>query len=204
MDAIFGWIIEELPIRALEGVRFEAVRYATGTLGVFFTVWIIFEPFLRGRKIRKPTPRRRQIRMELINSFKTVCVFVALDIAIFDLAKSGVFKKYDAIGDYGWTWLILSVPVAIILHDAYFYWAHRAMHHRKLYKLFHLTHHRSHNPTPFTAYSFAPGEAAVQYAFVPLLLLFMPLHDSALALVLLVMISRTPPAIAAMSCFRAA
>lgn len=190
MEAVFGWIMEDLPGRALAGVRFEATRYAIGTLGVFITIWVLFEPLLRARKIRKPTPRRQQIKKELINSLKTICVFVALDIAIFDLAKFGIFQKYDNIGEYGVVWFLLSIPIAIILHDAYFYWAHRAMHHRKLYKIFHLTHHRSHNPTPFTAYSFAPGEAAVQFLFVPLLLLFMPLHGSALVIVLLAMIFR--------------
>ena len=188
MDAIIIWATEILPGRALDGMRFEGVRYAMGTLGVFFAVWVIFEPFLKSRKIRKPTPRRRQIMMELGNSLKTICVFVALDILIFDLAELGLFKKYDDISQYGMAWLIISIPLTIILHDTYFYWAHRAMHTRRLYKLFHLTHHRSHNPTPFTAYSFAVGEAVVQYAFVPILLLFMPLHGIALATVLLIMI----------------
>ncbi|MEO0367877.1 MAG: sterol desaturase family protein, partial [Pseudomonadota bacterium] len=82
----------------------------------------------------------------------------------------------------------LSIPVAILFHDTYFYWTHRAMHHKKLYKYFHLTHHRSHNPTPFTAYSFAPGEAIVEYAYVPLMMLVMPIHGAALGIVLLIMI----------------
>ncbi len=188
MDALLFWIVNDLPPRFMAAGLFEAARYAIGTLGVFFLVWILLEPWLRSRKIRKPTPRSKQIRMELINSFKTVCVFVSLDILLFEFGSADVLKKYDDVSDYGWVWFFLSVPVAIVLHDAYFYWAHRAMHHPKLYKFFHLTHHRSHNPTPFTAYSFAPSEAAVQYAFVPLMLLFVPLHGTALFTVLGIMI----------------
>ncbi|MEQ1820670.1 MAG: sterol desaturase family protein, partial [Terricaulis sp.] len=128
------------------------------------------------------------IAMELLNSFKSICVYIALDIVVFDIAEIGVFQKYNDVALYGWFWFWASIPVAIILHDAYFYWMHRAMHHPKLYKIFHLTHHRSHNPTPFTAYSFAAPEAAVQYAFVPLLLLVMPIHSVALLIVLAIMI----------------
>lgn len=177
-----------LPERILFGIQFEATRYAIGTLGVFFTIWILLAPWLKNRKIRQQKRPASQIKMELFNSFRTVCVFVALDIIIFDLAQSGLFRKYENIEDYGWLWYTLSIPVAIVLHDAWFYWTHRAMHHKSLYKIFHLTHHRSHNPTPFTAYSFAMGEAAVNYAFVPVMMLFIPLHDSALAVVLLIMI----------------
>lgn len=188
MEHLYAWITGELPVRALFSLKFEVTRYAMGTLGVFFTIWLLLSPLLRSRKIRPPTPRTRQIRMELFNSFRTMCVFVALDIVIFDIAETGVFLKYDDVAEYGWAWFYASIAIAIILHDTYFYWTHRAMHHAKLYKRFHMTHHRSHNPTPFTAYSFAVGEAVVQYAYVPLMMLFLPIHGGALAIVLLIMI----------------
>lgn len=191
MESLLLYITETLPMRALMGLRFEGIRYAMGTLGVFFTIWMLFAPMLRNRRIRKPMPTKRlksQIKMELINSLRTICIFIALDILIFDLAQVGVFKTYSNIGDYGWIWFAVSIPLGIILHDAYFYWAHRAMHHKKLYKHFHLTHHRSHNPTPFTAYSFAPGEAVVMYAFIPVLMLAIPMHTAAISVILLAMI----------------
>ena len=191
METLLLYITDTLPERALMGLRFEGVRYAIGTLGVFFTIWIVLAPFLQGRRIRKPMPKTRQIsqiKMELLSSLRTICIFIALDIIIFDLAQVGVFKTYSAISDYGWLWFAVSIPLGIVLHDAYFYWAHRAMHHKKLYKVFHLTHHRSHNPTPFTAYSFAPGEAVVMYAFIPLLMLILPMHTIAISSILLVMI----------------
>ena len=80
MDLFLNWLTETLPGRALGGIQYEATRYAIGTLGTFFGLWIILEPLLKSRKIRKPTPRTKQIKMELINSFRTVCIFVALDI----------------------------------------------------------------------------------------------------------------------------
>ena len=174
--------------RAIMGFKFEAIRYSIGTLGVFFVLWLLLAPLLKDRKIRPHRRLNSQIKMELINSFRTICVFVALDIIVFDLAELGWFRKYSNISEYGLAWYYASIAIAIVLHDSYFYWAHRAMHSKRLYKLFHLTHHRSHNPTPFTAYSFAIPEAVVEYAYVPLMLLVLPIHDSALAIVLLVMI----------------
>lgn len=182
---------EYLGPRILSGLENESIRYALGTLTTFFVVWVILGRFLETRKIRKPMPRNRQIRqvqMELKNSFIAMSVFVAMDILLFEAASFGIFKKYDEISDYGWLWFWVSMPLLIIFHDAYFYWTHRAMHHPKLYKLFHLTHHRSHNPTPFTAYSFAPLEAVVSYLYVPMALIFIPTHGLALYIVLTIMI----------------
>ncbi|MEO0981667.1 MAG: sterol desaturase family protein [Pseudomonadota bacterium] len=170
------------------GVEFELKRYAIGTLSTFLVIWVLLGRALESRKIRKPTPRARQIRRELTNSFLTVFVFVLLDAVIFDLSGFNILRKYDDIADYGWAYYWLSIPLMIVLHDAYFYWTHRMMHHPKLYCFFHMTHHRSHNPTPFTAYSFAPPEAVVNYLFVPLALMVVPLHTSALFIVLGVMI----------------
>ena len=61
---------------------------------------------------------------------------------------------------------LINLTAMIILHDAYFYWTHRALHHPALYKRFHLAHHRSVTPTPFAAYSFSVGEASVMALFV--------------------------------------
>ena len=187
-----SWLIDfmtHLPERFALGFQVEATRYAMGTLGVFFGLWIVLAPFIRSRRIRsKRPPVVPQVRMELINSFRTICVFVALDIIIFDMANKGVFHFYENISDMGLAYWWLSIALGILFHDTYFYWTHRAMHHAKFYKRFHLTHHRSYSPTPFTAYSFAVGEAIVEYAYVPLMLLVLPLHGSALATILLIMI----------------
>lgn len=56
---------------------------------------------------------------------------------------------YTNICDYGWWYFICAFPIMIFLHDAYFYWAHRLMHHPKLFKIFHLVHHKSNNQSPW-------------------------------------------------------
>ena len=178
----------------IPSLQIEAFRYSLGTLATFFIVWIGLSRFIAGRKIRPPTPRSRQIKMEIFNSLRAMLVFVVMDIVVFEMAGSGVFQKYDEIATYGWAYFFFSIALLIVLHDAYFYWVHRAMHTQRFYKRFHLTHHRSHNPTPFTAYSFAVGEAVVEYMYVPIALLLIPTHGLALYIVLMIMIFKNATA----------
>ncbi|MEO6316932.1 MAG: sterol desaturase family protein [Chitinophagaceae bacterium] len=63
-----------------------------------------------------------------------------------------------------------------IIHDTYFYWTHRLMHHKKLFRLFHLVHHHSTNPSPWAAYSFHPLEAVVEAGIFAVFLFIIPVH----------------------------
>ena len=184
MEMILGDFVTALPERFAAGVQFEGTRYVIGSIGVFVAIWLIIGPFIRSRRIRKRLPPKllnKQVRMELFNSFRTIMIFAALDIMIFDFAENGIFRIYENPSEFGAVYYWASIALGILFHDAYFYWTHRTMHHAKLYILFHLTHHRSYNPTPFTAYSFAVGEAVVEYGYVPLMLLVLPLHPPLLS-----------------------
>ena len=70
--------------------------------------------------------------------------------------------------------VVLSFPLVLIVHDAYFYWTHRWMHHPALFRIFHWEHHKSAAPTVFTAYSFAIPEAIVQGLFGVFYVAFFP------------------------------
>ncbi len=68
------------------------------------------------------------------------------------------------------------------MHDTYFYWTHRLIHHPKLFRLFHSVHHESHNPSPWAAYCVSPGEAVIQAGIIPLVALTLPIHPVAFGL----------------------
>lgn len=87
-------------------------------------------------------------------------------------------------------WLIANLALIIFLHDAYFYWAHRLMHHKWLFARVHRTHHLSRTPTPWAAYSFAPAEALIEAAFLPLYLLLVPTHVVVIGVFLIHMVLR--------------
>lgn len=63
------------------------------------------------------------------------------------------------------------------MHDTYFYWAHRIMHHPWLFKTVHLVHHKSTNPSPWAAYAFHPFEAIVESLIFVIFLFAIPVHS---------------------------
>ena len=64
----------------------------------------------------------------------------------------------------------------IVVHDTYFYFTHRMMHHPRLFKFFHLVHHKSVNPSPWAAYAFNPSEALVESGIIYVFVFTFPIH----------------------------
>jgi sterol desaturase/sphingolipid hydroxylase (fatty acid hydroxylase superfamily) len=95
--------------------------------------------------------------------------------------------EYASISDLGWPYYFASLVLMILLHDAYFYWTHRTMHHKSLFRVFHRVHHLSHNPSPWAAFSFHPLEAVVEAGIILLIVLLIPHHKSAIPVFLLFM-----------------
>jgi len=196
MDFIAHYF-SELTSNLLPGIRIEGMRYLIGTVGVFLVTWVLLKPVLAKRLIRKRPPSKllnRQVMRELKNSFLTILVF----IAAYTLVETGskaffgvdIFIFYQDINAYPLWWVPVSIVLFAVGLDTWFYWTHRFMHHPKVYKFFHIEHHRSHSPTPFTAYSFAPPEAVLVYLFVPVFQLIVPMHPIAFIISMLLQTSR--------------
>jgi sterol desaturase/sphingolipid hydroxylase (fatty acid hydroxylase superfamily) len=131
------------------------------------------------RKIAQREPLRAEIRREISYSLLTLVVFGAVGAATVLASKAGYTQMYLHIGKHGWPWFFASVGLTIFLHDAYFFWTHRLMHHPRLFRLFHRAHHLSTNPTPWASYAFSPLEAVVQAGIFPLAVTVMPIHPLA-------------------------
>ncbi len=196
MDFIIG-ALDYFVTNLAEGMRIEGMRYLIGAGGTFFITWILLRGALANRRIRKALPaklRNKQIGRELRNSSITILVFVfAYSLTEYTLQSifgQSVFRIYTDVAEYGWVYLVFSVVLWTVGLDTYFYWTHRFMHHKRFYKFFHMAHHRSHNPTPFTAYSFAPPEAILVYLFVPIFFTIVPMHDVAFVSAMLIQIIR--------------
>nr|WP_285887399.1 sterol desaturase family protein [Hydrogenophaga intermedia] len=109
---------------------------------------------------------------------------------IWLLSKAGTVEIYADVAERGWVWWWASLVLIIVAHDAWFYWTHRALHHRRWFRAVHGRHHASLHPTPWAAYAFHPVEALVQAVFLPLFLLVVPMHEGAIAVFLVHMILR--------------
>lgn len=142
-----------------------------------------------GKKIQKRFPGAASIRMELFYSVITVFIFsLIIYIFLFSPVKETT-RVYRDMHQRSAGWFFFSLFLVVLLHDTYFYWTHRLMHWRRIFRYVHAVHHRSHNPTPWAAYSFHPLEALIEVGIVPLAAYLIPLHTAAFGLFGMYMIS---------------
>jgi lathosterol oxidase len=165
-------------------------RYVLAAGVAFLVVWVWGRERFRPKLIQGDYPAREDVRREIVYSVGTALVFSLVGTALWFGSKANIFRLYWRVADRGWLYFAASVVALVVIQDTYFYWTHRAMHHRWFFKRVHRVHHLSHNPSPWAAYAFAPGEALVQAAYVPLVTLVLPVHEIALFLFLAFMIAR--------------
>lgn len=173
-------ILSSLAITYSSVLGGDFIRYFAGAGGIYLLVNTLFSSRLRARKIRRASPPKGQIRREILASLRTVAIFGANGTVIVMGAEAGILSVYTEVADYGWGYLALSAVLLILFHDAWFYWTHRILHYPPAFRRLHRLHHRSHNPTPFTSYSFDTGEAIINAIYLPLALLVIPAHPLAL------------------------
>lgn len=156
--------------------------YAIMASAVWLFFYVVFPARFRHRRVSRRQPVKGQVRREFANSLRSILIFGLVTAAVVFMASSGWTRIYRTIDRYGWAWFFSSIVVMVLMHDTYFYWTHRLMHHRVLYRLFHRTHHCSTSPTPWAAYAFSPWEAFVQAGIGPLVVFTIPVHPAAFAL----------------------
>jgi len=163
------------------------LRYVIFAGAAFGYVWKLKKQAWSHRIIQGKLPEKDKIWHEVRYSLITMVIFALTGVAITFAKKAGITQLYSVISDYGWTYLALSVVAMILLHDTYFYWTHRLMHTKPLFKTMHLVHHRSQNPSPWAAFSFHPTEAIVEAGILPLIVFLFPVHPLAIFFFLLYM-----------------
>ena len=150
---------------------------------------VVLAKWLARRRISDQRPTARQMGLEILYSLRSLAVYGLVGGFMVFAVVSNWTPMYFRIERYGWTWFVASIVLTIFIHDAYFYWTHRLMHHPRLFRWVHRTHHRSTNPSPWAAYSFSPWEAFVQAGIAPLVIFTLPIHPLAFSIFMLWQIS---------------
>ncbi len=149
--------------------------------GQFYLRFYVFKsPRTEQSRIQQRTPARADILREVKHSLLTIAIFGLLAALLWRCYLNGRTSIYWDFDRYPWYYHPLSFLLVLIFHDTYFYWSHRMMHSRLLFKYMHLGHHRSHTPTPWAIFSFQPLEAVLQFGQVALPVLYLPLHPAVL------------------------
>ncbi len=158
----------------------EAGRYLI-TAGLFsLIIWAFWRGHYASRKIQARNATAQDYRREIFASLRTAVIFSITGFCMYFAHWAGWLTIYEDFSVKGPVYFVVTLIAMIIGQDAYFYWTHRAMHHPRLFRTFHWTHHKSKTPTPWAAYAFDVPEAIVMVAFVPLWAALVPMHDLAI------------------------
>ena len=185
----FDEVIAALPaLPAILGAHLLLIVVPAGV--AFLALWVWKGNPFRRRKIQPGFAPSHAIRREVFYSLLTALIFALNGVFIYVSMARGWTLIYTHVADYGWLYGAFSLAATIVLHDAYFYWTHRLMHHPRLFHRVHRLHHESHSPSPWAAYAFAPVEAVIQAMFLTILIFVLPLHVTVIYLFMLHMIVR--------------
>jgi sterol desaturase/sphingolipid hydroxylase (fatty acid hydroxylase superfamily) len=161
-----------------------SLRYLVIAGGAYLLFYVLFRnPFFR-KKIQLVFPKNNQVLKEVIYSMQTTVIFATIFLLVVIVLRPYT-NLYASIDDFGTGYYLLTIPLMFVIHDTYFYWMHRAIHHPKLFRHIHLVHHRSTNPTPLAAYSFHFSESILEAMIIPIIAFTIPVHVSALVWFLL-------------------
>lgn len=155
----------------------------------FVLAYLVLNKAIRNKKIQQRYPKSSDYLREMGYSVLTICLFAFIPLLLIRNEAVRPFTTYyTSIEEHGTLYFFLAFPIMLVLHDTYFYWAHRLMHHPALFRLFHLVHHKSVNPSPWAAYAFHPLEAIVEAGIVVIFLFTIPIHQYHLPFFFLFMI----------------
>lgn len=152
-----------------------ASRYYILSGLAFVICYVLLRKRIARWKIQLRYPSKSDYLREVIFSTISILIFTSMALVWLLSPLKEYTQRYKNLEDYGLTWYILAFPIMFLIHDAYFYWTHRLMHHPRLFKVFHLLHHKSTNPSPWTAFAFHPAEALLEASILPVLLIIMPI-----------------------------
>src|SRR5690348_2579296 len=139
-----------IALLAIPGSSVERAFWYVALAGfAWLVLHVIFARPLAGRRISAKRPTLAQMSSEALYSFRSLAVYGVVGGLIVFAVVSGWTPMYFRLVQhapgggvrYGWTWFFISIALIILIHDAYFYWTHRLMHHPRLFRLFHRTHH---------------------------------------------------------------
>lgn len=142
--------------------------------------FLIFYVILKNSKwftrIQERFPKGSDYRREILYSMLTFIFFAAVPLLLNSPLVKPYTTIYRDIHQHSTWYFWLAFPLMLIIHDTYFYWMHRLMHHTKLFRFFHVVHHKSTNPSPWASFAFQPTEAIVEAGIIIVFAFTIPVH----------------------------
>jgi len=153
----------------------------------YWALWRKAGNVIPARKLTKIRPPRKLMLSEIRWSLIASVIYALPGAIVIRAWTSGGTQLYMNVDDYGWPYLIFSVVLYLFIHDTYFYWTHRMMHHPKIFPVMHKVHHESRQPTPWAGFSFHPWESILGAIVLPALVFIIPINVGAILFILTLM-----------------
>ena len=152
---------------------FDGGRYVIATLLMSAIVALIMRSPWRVRRLQTREATHADRQREGAASLRSVVIYALVATPSLWLTANGYTAGFYQ-GTPSWPETLAYVGLLLLAHDSWFYWMHRTIHHRRLFRRVHSLHHKSVTPTPFAAYSFNWLEAVFEALFVSLWVAFVP------------------------------
>ena len=148
--------------------------------------FLFFYKFFKNKfiknKIQEKVAGNKEFRSEFIHSAQASIILAAVGFLFIFTPLKNYTLIYTKISMYPVWWIPVSLLLALILHDTYFYWMHRLLHHKTIFPIAHVIHHKSTNPSPWASYSFHFIEAFTEALILPIILFTLPIQPITLFL----------------------
>lgn len=163
------------------------LRYVVLASIAFVIFYVLVKRQTLLKKIQPAFPSGKDYLREIFYSLLTAVIFAAIGFIVFATPVSSYTKTYWDIEKYGLPYFVFSIFLMILVHDTYFYWTHRLMHARSIYRVVHRVHHLSTNPSPWAAMAFHPLESVIEGSVIVVIAFLFPVHPLAIGIFLLFM-----------------
>jgi sterol desaturase/sphingolipid hydroxylase (fatty acid hydroxylase superfamily) len=152
----------------------------------FLLIWVFAKRYFFKYKIQQINKHTNaHILHDAIEGIFASISFTLVSMVVVKMANNGYGKLYSNLNDFPVYNIPLSIAACLLVEDAWFYWVHRAMHHKSIYKYIHASHHISIDTTPFSQNAFHFVEAMILPIGGMLPTFFIPTYGPAFTIFLL-------------------
>jgi Delta7-sterol 5-desaturase len=131
------------------------------------------------------TARPGQVGREIRLSVMNLPIFATSATIAYAFYRQGWTRIYLDLAGTSWLYFAFTVLLLIAIHDTYFYWMHRLLHWKPLFRHVHRLHHLSLTPTSWACYATHPVEGMLMSGDLLLFPLLFPVHPLAIVLFLI-------------------
>jgi sterol desaturase/sphingolipid hydroxylase (fatty acid hydroxylase superfamily) len=146
---------------------------------LYFVFWVVLHERLSHLKIQDLTRNKKDVFRDFVFTFINIVNLSTLGV-ITNVIAGRYSLIYRDIHEYGYFYAVLSFCVLLLTADAYYYWLHRLLHHKKLFRHLHRLHHLTHAPHPWTTFAMSPIEQLLIWSYYLAFICIVPLQATVL------------------------